>query len=136
MTDDVFTRHVPELSKRDQRLVRAYQEMNIPTDRLIDSPKLDELADRLANDGDDRSPQEILQRLITLRKAGLLPRLTRLSHRVRKVSDRDNAIEVTDASSIEHLKELVGKIANDGRGPIRITGQKGGPWKVRAPRSS
>jgi hypothetical protein len=81
-------RHAGPLTEGDrQRLIRLYNEFQMPTDRLLTNPgALDELATRLKEAGGrEFSGERLAGELLRLRKSGKLPRL-RHSNRTRESS--------------------------------------------------
>ena len=67
---------VAPLETDDERLVAAYQGFGVPLDHLLLTGGIEAIADEVRKLGDRRAPQELLRRLLNLRKAGRLPRLT------------------------------------------------------------
>jgi hypothetical protein len=71
---DLFS-EASRLPSKDEILVSVYTDMRIPLDRLFVSDELRTLVQRVQEQGDTRSPEELKRRLLNLRKAGRLPRL-------------------------------------------------------------
>ena len=77
------------VSNLDSALVASYEEFNVPVDCFIGDDALTQafvasLAGRLG--GEDLNPQEVMRRLMNLRKKGRLPRLRR-TYNGRSVRD-------------------------------------------------
>lgn len=67
--------NLPALPEEDRMLVRFYVSNRMPVDILINAPEFEEMVRQLREQGDGRSQREILERLLSLRKAGRLPRV-------------------------------------------------------------
>jgi hypothetical protein len=70
-------------SNLDSALVAAYEEFNVPVDGFFGDDRLTQaflalVAGRLGTE--DLEPQDVMRRLINLRKKGRLPRLRRAYH--------------------------------------------------------
>ena len=72
---DIFTQ-APPLSPEDERLVTAYREFGVPVDQLIVTGTIHQLCRQLKGQGEDRTAEELMKRLLNLRKAGRLPRFS------------------------------------------------------------
>lgn len=73
----------------DNALTKIYAEFDTPVDQFIGDPNRTMafvLAVRESLGGQDLAPQQVMQRLVNLRKKGLLPRLRR-SYHGRKVEN-------------------------------------------------
>lgn len=73
---DIFTESYP-LSDADRALARIYGEIGRSVDELAYTPEFDQLYQHYQDAGHQGSKHEVFRRLLTLRKAGLLPRLFR-----------------------------------------------------------
>jgi len=80
-----FFRESQDLNPRDQTLLQLYAATGCSIDSLPYTAEFEELVAKLRATGDGRSKSEILKKLLTLRKAGKLPRLT-----TAPVSERDS----------------------------------------------
>jgi hypothetical protein len=72
----------PPLPLEDQALIDAYVEAGRSLDDLPYTPEFDRLVQTLNDNGDQRSKQELMRRLLNLRKAGRLPRTGRSAPRL------------------------------------------------------
>ena len=70
-----FFRESQNLSPQDQNLLELYSKTGCAIDSLPYTSEFEELVGKLRATGDIRSRSEILRRLMTLRKAGKLPRI-------------------------------------------------------------
>lgn len=59
----------------DRRLISLYLRFATPVDALAYSDTFEQMYLEMQREGDDRSKGDVFRRLLTLRKAGLLPRL-------------------------------------------------------------
>ncbi len=64
------------LPEPDQRLVERYLKSSRAVDDLAYTEEFDAIYKDLKKHGDPRTQAEIFRRLLNLRKAGLLPRIT------------------------------------------------------------
>lgn len=71
---DPFSRRF-ELAQADQDLLRAYRMVNRFVDDLAYTSDFERLYQMYQDAGNHGSKHEVFRRLLTLRKAGLLPRL-------------------------------------------------------------
>ena len=88
-----FFRESPELNEQDQSLLRAYAEVGCSVDSLPYTSEFEDLVGRIRARGDTRSKNEVLKRLMTLRKAGKLPRSAGLSTRKGTYADSSEEAE-------------------------------------------
>lgn len=80
---------VKPLSAADQRLVDGYVASGRTTDDLPYSPEFDDFLRTLRDSGDERTEQEIVNRLFRLRKSARLPVLGLRSAPIGSVSPQD-----------------------------------------------
>lgn len=73
--NEIFTK-APQLPPEDLRLVDAYREFGVPVDQLITTGAIHQFSLEMKADGDTRSPEDLMKRLLNLRKAGRLPRFS------------------------------------------------------------
>ena len=76
MSDSPFKKTDDESSSElDEALIRLYVRHAIPVDALAYSETFDDMFSELQAKGEKRSKGDVYRRLLTLRKAGMLPRL-------------------------------------------------------------
>ncbi len=68
---------LPPLDSADERLVEAYRAVGRPLDDLAYTPEFDSILRRLGVDATDEVRHSIYRRLLSLRKSGRLPRISR-----------------------------------------------------------
>lgn len=131
---DVFKPASP-LSVEDERLVRHYELTGIPVDSLITSGAFDRFCEVLRSEGESRSNEELLQRLLNLRKAGRLPRLARSANGVVGASESLTAAgvrRVRQEANVPtmHLRQRIDELLRNG--VSRLTLVQSGPdqWTI------
>lgn len=65
-----------ELADRDQDLVRLYVQAGLSVDHLAYTKEFDTLYKRFQDQGHKQNKAQVFRRLLQLRKAGLLPRVS------------------------------------------------------------
>lgn len=106
-----FLRESPPLAPEDQRLVELYAQLGRPSDDLPYSEDFRRLMESLRAGGDNRSDEEVMRRLLRLRKAARLPRATRPSTPVGLVPAED--IELAE----DLLRRALGALGSRDRLP-------------------
>lgn len=74
--DDFFTRE-PTINERDRALIEFYVESRTAVDQLAYTEEFDRLYERYINNGHKGEKRDVFRRLLSLRKAGLLPSFSR-----------------------------------------------------------
>ncbi|MFW5652907.1 MAG: hypothetical protein ACOC0P_02575 [Planctomycetota bacterium] len=111
----------------DQKLVEAYLEVGVPSDQLQGSEFLDEIVLKVRRCGDERSPEELLRRIINLRKSGRLPRLVRVA---ASAPSSKESRRRTELHSGESVKNRVIELLDAGAPQIRIEHLPDGNWRI------